>query len=58
MPETALCVALFSRISALFSGGHYVDIVGVPSSILGTPTIQIKDLASIRIVPAKFGGTC
>jgi hypothetical protein len=40
MPETPNCEALFSRNSAAFRCGSYVDIVGVTGSIPVTPTIR------------------
>jgi hypothetical protein len=54
MPETAGYEALLSQSYRLFGGENNVDIVGVTSSILVTPTILFKHLAAICEVLSRF----
>jgi len=46
--------AVGCRKPAALTHGNNVDIVGVPSSILGTPTILSKAFSGIYIVAGRF----
>lgn len=54
MPETAIYVPLFTPESTAFSEGNKVDIVGVGSSNLPMPTIQLIENNEDAGVKTKF----
>lgn len=65
MPETPYYVVPTSRSSAGFRYGRNVDIVGVGSSILPTPTIDFLEMQGFQRfaigfceVPGRFKRTC
>lgn len=54
MPETAICVPLFTPESMTCSEENKVDIVGVGSSILPAPTIQTLEIEGLEYEDAKL----
>lgn len=53
MPETAIHVPLFTPESLMFNGENKVDIVGVGSSSLPMPTIQLIENNKLIIQKTK-----